>query len=225
MAALDAVCGKAALERVDSSPELAILHRELETMTQRLPRPERYLHPAWAAFNRASRSHFWEDSHDAALAADKATRAAAERKRRATARKVRKKRRTGPQAMLAAIIAERARRAAVLQSLRTKAGVPTYVARLPPHSCDRTANVWAVRELLWRTGTRVTGRAIAEHLMREGGGGRNSIAGLTTRVIEALRRIDRLESEGVWTPFNAAPPRASANAALPTGAVWQMLDD
>lgn len=198
-------CGKVAWERVETSPELKLLHAGWEAETQRLPRDDRYGHASWFAFDEASRAHRWGDSHDEALATDKKKRADRERRRRKTARKTRRRRRAISRELLNAIAYERGRRAGVLLALSDTLGAPPYVSKLRPDGCERTADVWEAREVLGRAGVEVTGRAIAEYLIVHGRNGNLELRSLTSRAIEALKRIDRLESDSegqpVWSAF------------------------
>lgn len=198
-------CAKVARERLDSSPSLKALHEKWERETQRLPLDDRYAHVSWAAFDQASRAHSWRDSHEEALALDKEVRAAREKERRKNRRVVKRRIRPITPEVLNAISYERGRRAGVLLALKNTQGAPRYVSRLSPEGCERTADVWAAREFLDRAGIEVTGKAVAMYLIQQGRGGKIELAGLITRSLEALKRIDRLESDldgaPIWSPF------------------------
>lgn len=204
-----AACGKVAWERVNTSPTLKRLHDAWESETQRLPLDDRYAHDSWAAFDESSRAHRWLDSHNDALALDKEKRAAREKQRRKEQRVRQRKARPITPAVLSAISYERGRRTGVLLALRTAQGAPRYVSRLSPEGCQRTADVWAARELLERGGHEVTGKAVAMLLVQEGKGEGVAFSGLITRSLEALKRIDRLESDmdglPIWSPFSVDP--------------------
>lgn len=219
-------CGQVAVERLGASPELTRLHDRFEAETRHIAvRYERYKHPAWLAFDCASRAQDWFDYHDGALEADKAMRALRERKRRSEARRPANKLYPIAQDVQDAIEVERLRRAAILLSLRKVRGTPRFITSLPPESRQRTADIWAARELLRRRlRRRVTAKAIAELLTAQGRAGNASVGSLTSRVIEAYDRIDRLESEDVWKPFTALP-RSNVKRSTGVGMVDLILED
>ena len=218
-------CGKVAWERVQGSPRFMSLHLKWERETQRLQHDERYSHPTWTAFDQASRSQVWDDSHDAALAAEIKRRAEAERNRRAAKRKVKRRTRLVKQETLTMIAIEARRLERLLEVLAATTGAPRYVAAMPPQSFRRTADVWEASEMLKHARLPVTGKAIADQLASWGRADSTSMPGLTSRALEALRRLERLKEDGLWEPYAKSPPTPIASGGTSPLVVAIIEDD
>lgn len=196
-------CGFVVLERTNSLPALASALSSWESTTARMGVKERYAHPTWTEFALLCRQHHWTDHHDELLAEYKRKQADKKQADRKKARKDRKKSKLLDPALVQAIQAERDRRAVQLKSLRLEPSAPRYVTKLDDAGCDRTADVWAEREIRERTRQPARCRAIADAMLHSPAYKHQKLPSLATRVSEAFRRIEQLEREGIWSGFQA----------------------
>lgn len=92
-----------------------------------------------------------------------------------------------------ALDAERDRRAAQLKRLRKTKTAGPWLSKIKDPGCDRISDVW--RSVLWleRSGEKVTGKAIANHMICHGRSYGLALPSLTTRVLEDRKRILKLE--------------------------------
>ena len=203
-----AACGFVVQERIDSSPALGTALASWELATSRIGIKARYADPTWATFAIQCRQHSWSDSHVVRLAEYKADEAAKKRVRDKLRRKALKRLKRVDPGELDAIETEGERRAAELKLKRLNPSAPPYIRRLNDAGCQRTADVWAERKIMKRTGMKPTARAIAERLQCRDPYRGMPLPSLATRVNETFVRIDRLEIDGIWGPFKWRRPNA-----------------
>lgn len=156
----------------------------------------------------------WTSVNDDQVKLEAIRRQKADRdKRNADARAARKRQRmarrgtpmTVTSEYLQALEIERNRRAGSIKGLRGLSGRASkdmlWLKNLRDDSCDRIADVWGGRELLSRGGHKVTGRAIAEHMVQHGRNYGLSVPSLTTRVHDDLKRIAKFEDKSAGAPI------------------------
>jgi hypothetical protein len=160
----------------------------------------------------------WTNVNDQQVAIEALRLDEENRKKRSTAARAHRKRqshaaRGKPMGITAAFLqaagTERDRRAADLRGLRGLSGrrhqAMMWLKNLPDSSCDRIADVWWSREILLRRGEKVTGKAIAEHMIAHGRDYGRSCSSLTTRALDDLKRIEKFESSRagapIWAPW------------------------
>jgi len=207
-------CGKLALERIESDPNVSAAHAAFMDYADGKAAPFQrsgHLRP-WRAFLAAIKRHGgWEDVNDARVAADnlrKESLARANEKRRnqdrAASRKAERKawraaslppKQPITHEWLALLEGERERRLKVLLDLRQFGGATRTIARLTPEGCERTADVWMAREYLKRTGVKLTAKGLAEWLALNDRGQGFEVTTLTTQASRSLKRIEDLERE------------------------------
>jgi hypothetical protein len=172
----------------------------------------------WRAFLQAIVDHGgWKNENDEKVKVE-ALRLAAEKrgKRNAAANAERQRRRQARQgnsapitgAYLQALQAERDHRARIVKRLTALSGKTSrdmLWLRNLRDSCDRIADVWWARELLTRSGQKVTGAAIAKCMIANGRSYGLSCASLTSRVHDDLKRIAKFEANltgvPIWKPW------------------------
>jgi hypothetical protein len=185
----------------------------------------------WRSFLDAIIDHGgWANCNDDQVKLEALRRKEAERKERnAAARAARKRQRVGrhgapnkvTNAYIQALQAERDRRSENIKGLRCLSGQTSkdmlWLKNLPDDSCDRIADVWWSRELLSRVGHKITGKAIAEHMTRQGRSYELSVPSLTTRVYDDLKRIAKFEDKSagapIWKPWMYSDPTIGAQGS------------
>jgi hypothetical protein len=168
----------------------------------------------WQAFLQAIIDHGgWTNDNDDQVKLEAGRRNRDDRRRRNDAERKRRERerlarRGTPLKITAAyrqaLRAERDKRADGIKRLGTLSGrTPRDMLwlKLPDTTCERIADVWSTRELLSCAGQKVTGRAIAEHMMRDGRSYGLKLASLIARVHDDLRRIARFEDSRAGAPI------------------------
>jgi hypothetical protein len=165
----------------------------------------------WIAFQLAIEKHGgWVSVNDERVAADDVRReqqrknddAATKRAKRAQVRAARlgKAQVMTPEFRAAAEV-ERDRRRDVLIRLRQQPVAPRWITRMPPESCERTADVWFARTMLKRAGEKITGKAVAAWLATQGRDQCMNPASLVARFYEDSARIEKLESDEAGAPI------------------------
>ena len=205
-------CSDVSWERIDSAPDAkaALETWDQSCLDENLAAgdPRRFyqkLGKLWNAFLDAIVAHGgWSNQNDDSVKLFAAQEAERKRKTRNEQAKSRRKRdaarRRGiPQQMtgeyFSSLQGERDRRAEQLKNLRSDPNADPRLTKLPDQSCERIADVWEARHRLARAGERVTGKAIAQDMMRCQKDYGLGLPSLTSRVYEDLRRIDWLEED------------------------------
>lgn len=211
-------CSDVVTERIESSSAVGNAFTTWDDATEGMPGKERFKRRAgrlWDAFLRAIEGHGgWTNVNDKRLAehevAEAFRRKDKQKRQRAEARKRARDRRRGvapriTYEFLVAVEAERSRRLQILLDLRGKPYAPRWITRLSPEGCERTADVWAAMKKLERAGERVTGKAVADHLIKVGRDQGASPDSLKTRVYKDFDRIFDLERDHagvtIWPAF------------------------
>lgn len=221
-------CSMVAWERIQSSDELVKLHAQWELETRLLTGDARHQHPTWANLVTAYERMTWTDDNDRKLEDEK--REARERKlaqarRGAQARRKQNKRkpRSVPRWLQEKIQKYRDERLAELMAKRADPNAPLWLRNRAPERCILIADAWQAREILEREHRKSSARAVLEWLIEHGRVPHPVPKGMVQRVGEALKRIEKLESEREWPVFD---PYSRPTPPPPPGwVIWELGDD
>jgi len=220
-------CAKIADARVEAHADLVGKRAAWETTTQRMARKARYDHPTFLSFAEACDEKGWTSDNDDKLVAKRKKDAKRQRTTRQKESRRKARGRELTREAVAAIRAERAEREALLGAA-VAPGAPKWLRTLTPKTIALTCDVWEARELLEQQyGGEITGGDIARSLTEFGRDHGHTPSSLRTRVIEAVKRIARLESEPVeapvWREKSKDLPRSRGHFL--NGVVWEALED
>ena len=218
-------CGVVVDERINSNPSIASSFDAWLTASGSHSGPRCFTRvpgERWKVFVQAIIDHGgWTNTNDDQVKLE-ALRLKEEKrqKRNATAKAARTRKRdarrgarhNNPLMYIRALETERDNLADIIKGLRTLSGrCPQdmlWLKNLRDENCERIADVWFSRQLLSHTGHKLTGRAIAEDMVRRGRSYGLSVISLTTRVYDDLKRIAKFEDATAGPPI-WAPSKAS----------------
>lgn len=202
-------CGEVSERRLEADDELLAKRDAWARDTPRLTRKKRYSHPSFTAFADACGKRVWTSAIPDATAAKRAADAKRKRKERAADKRKAKRGNQITPAMSSALESERGEREGALIAAVDQAGAPLWLRNLHYRSIALTCDVWKAWMLVGlRYGGDVKPADVTRALIKGGRDYGLPERSLGARVIEAMKRIDRLESEPkgapVWGKIDAA---------------------
>lgn len=232
-----AACGAISIERIGSGYDVTRTFQSWETETSRLSREARHSHWTFEAFADACEKAAWTTSNDERLAEKRATDAARKRKERRAERSRARRGKPITEKFLATLDHEFDIRRASLTAAARAPGAAPWLRNLSDRSISLTCDVWRANAHLNRQYRGdISAGDTAKHLTASSKCYGLPISSLRSRVIEANRRICRLEEDGGisgWQAFDyldADPPRSSGRkmngvkGRYSDDLVWEILD-